>query len=310
MITSITSGQEKQYQRLVEDAASFGRDLALKKVPLDRDGLQRLFENGDEFKSAVAKVIVAKTRELSISNQFADEEVRSTYTYPPEYRLRQIGEQVERIAKVLSLSPDNAYAYIRDTLPKLSLPEGIEGIGWGAFPSVDAIARRHFPEVTDPAERLCRATDLVLALIGKSRKFTNYRVGEILPDRYRMHARTAHALGVIAEQQPGDIQIFPFQFGIRHRGRSMRHAREVFLGPEFGLSAFHGGAQTLIHPERFVRWEQLHVDCPGDEYAPDADGRWDGVPVFDFLGGKVRFDTHRFVHAHGLFGSASGFLPQ
>jgi hypothetical protein len=48
-ITSITDGQKKQYLRFVEDAA----ERALKEVGLDKDGLQRLIEHGDEFQSHI-----------------------------------------------------------------------------------------------------------------------------------------------------------------------------------------------------------------------------------------------------------------
>ena len=59
--TSITAGQQKQYKRFVEDAA----ERALKETALDKDGLQKLIENGDEFQSRIVTAI----RELSVSNQ-------------------------------------------------------------------------------------------------------------------------------------------------------------------------------------------------------------------------------------------------
>ena len=46
-ITSITDGQRKQYRRFVEDAA----DKVLAEARIDKDGLQKLIENGDEFQS-------------------------------------------------------------------------------------------------------------------------------------------------------------------------------------------------------------------------------------------------------------------
>jgi hypothetical protein len=164
--------------------------------------------------------------------------------------------------------------------------------------------------VTDPAERYCRAVILILEAIGNSRTFTNYRKGQILPDRYRMHERTAGKLRIIALAQPGDIQIFPFQFGIRHRGRSMRRAREVFITSEFGLGGFHGGTQLLIHPERLICWEQLHMDLPGDEFAPDRRGEFSRAPYLDFNDGKVRFNTGRVSCPLQFFGSSSAFCPQ
>jgi hypothetical protein len=276
------------------------------KAGLDDDGAQYLNEN-PEFPVALTEVI----RRHSIANQFASEEVASTYGYPAEYKgPKPIAEQITFIAKLLLLSPDRALEFVKTTFPTLSLPEGIEGIGWGAFPTVDAVAERHFRKVTDPAERYCRAVILILEAIGTSRTFTNYRKGQILADRYRMHERTAGKLRIIASAQPGDIQIFPFQFGIRHRGRSMRRACEVFIALEFGLGAFHGGSQLLVHPERLVRWEQLHMDLPGDEFAPSAVGAFSGAPYLLFHGGGVGFDAGHVSAPGRVCGSVSAFLPQ
>lgn len=51
-ITSITSGQKKQYLRFVEDAA----ERALGEVGLDKDGIQKLIEHGDEFQACLLPV--------------------------------------------------------------------------------------------------------------------------------------------------------------------------------------------------------------------------------------------------------------
>ena len=48
-LQAITSDQEKQYRRFVED----GSNLALKEVNPDKDGLQRLFARGGEFQAYV-----------------------------------------------------------------------------------------------------------------------------------------------------------------------------------------------------------------------------------------------------------------
>jgi hypothetical protein len=66
----------------------------------------------------------------------------------------------------------------------------------------------------------------------------------------------------------------------------------------------------LTHPEREVQWEQLHVDCAGDEFAPDADGDFSDAPIFGFDGGKVKFYADWFGNAHGSYGSASAFVSQ
>lgn len=298
MKSSITDGQKKQYMRFVEDAA----ERALQEANLDKDRIQKLISQGGKFQTS----IIAAIRELSISNQYADEEVRSNYSYPDEYKgPKPIKEQVKALAEILSLDPTSALEYVKN-LPEL--PEGAEG--WFAIPAITALAKKHFPEVTDSAKQYCRAVQLIHQKIADSRSFYNYRDGQITTERLRVHARTAHALNQITEMQPGDILIVAAQFGLRHRGRSVRRAREVFVANEFGLGSLAVGSMLLTHPEREVQLEQLHMDCAGDEFAPVADGQFCNAPLFTFGGGKVKFGTCFVVHARGDYGSASAFVPQ
>ncbi len=282
-------------------------EAVLNKAKLDDDRAQRLIENGDELKGGLRELIA----KLSVPNQFASEEVAPAYGYPAEYRgPKPIGEQVDILAKIFGLSLGYTSDFIANQMPKFELPEGAEG--WFAIPSVEAVRKRFFPEVTDPAEAYCRAVMLVLEKLGASRKFKNWREGEITPDRLRVTARTASAMDLLAQQQPGDILILPAQFGKLHGGRSVRRAREVMVHPQFGLGAFAVGSMALTHPERFVRWQELDVDCAGDEFAPDADGQFVNAPFFVVLYDVVGlgFDTLWYRYALDLYGSASGFFPQ
>jgi hypothetical protein len=77
---------------------------------------------------------------------------------------------------------------------------------------------------------------------------------------------------------------------------------------EFGLGAFAVGSMILTHPEREIRWEQLHIDCAGDECSEDADGVFSLAPFFFFFDG-VGFDAGGCSSANERYGSASGFLP-
>ena len=134
---------------------------AYDKAKLDDGRAQRLNENGGEFQAGLRELIAR----FSVSNQFASEEVASSYAYPDEYRgPKPIGEQVDILAKVFGLSPGFTSDFIEKQLPKLALPEGVDG--WFAIPSLDAVAKRFFPEVTDPAERYCRAVNLLLEKLG------------------------------------------------------------------------------------------------------------------------------------------------
>lgn len=66
----------------------------------------------------------------------------------------------------------------------------------------------------------------------------------------------------------------------------------------------------LTHPERLVSYDDLWIDCAGDEYAPVAVGGFSGAPFFSFVGGEVEFAADWFDDARSDYGSASGFLPQ
>ena len=82
------------------------------------------------------------------------------------------------------------------------------------------------------------------------------------------------------------------------------------MANEFGLGAFASSIMVLTHPERLVQWEQLHVDCAGDEFSPGADGDFSSAPVFYFYDGKVEFSAYWCDHANRDYGSASAFLSQ
>mgnify|MGYP001566204659 CR=1 FL=1 len=272
------------------------------KSKLDDARAQRLNERGGELQDGIAKLIA----ELSMSDQYANEEVRSNYTYPKEYKgPKPIVDQVKAIAKIFGLDSSQALEFAKN-LP--ALPDGAEG--WFAIPSVDALAKKHFPEATDPAQKYCQAVQLVHAKIAASRSFYNYRERQITPAQLRVHARTAHALDLIAETQKGDILIVAAQLGMRHRGKSVRRAREVFVANEFGLGSLAVSSIVLTHPERLVRWEELDMDCSGDEFSPEADGDFSKSPYFLFHDGKVKFDAYFVGGPRDFFGSVSGFLSQ
>lgn len=299
-ITSITDGQKKQYLRFVEDAAA----RALKDAGLDKDGIQKLIENGDEFQAR----IVTGIKELSVSNQFADEEVKSSYAYPKGYKVKGITEQTNILRQ---LFPGIGFA--DEKIAEQPLPPNAEG--WFAIPKWETLA----PTYGEAVEK-------VLAMIASKRKVYNYRPGQLGAEYLRQHVKTVKMFQKLGdEQKDHDILVVPAQFGLRHKGRSVRRAREVFAANEFGLGAFAIGIMLLTHPEREVQWEQLHLDCAGDEFALDADGRgsralvscasrrtggFSGAPLFRFYDGKVEFSASWFGFAYGDGGSASAFVSQ
>ena len=270
-----TEGQFEQTTRVVVDAVR----KALK--PLGKEAAQRVHTRGNEA-------------ELSVSDQYGNEEVETGYNYPPQYRVKPLAEQIETLAKLFNLDGAKAYAYASN-LP--ALPEGAEG--WFAVPRFEAVGNTYGD-----------AVEKVIGLIAKSRKLKNWREGQLHEHYLRQSERTQWMMAKLVEGQEGDILVIPAQFGFRHRGKSVRRARETFYDNEFGLSSFTVGTMLLTHPEREVEWEQLHIDCSGDEYSPDADGQFVNAPLFDWNDGGLRFYGYWTSNADKQYGSASGFLPQ
>lgn len=234
-------------------------------------------------------------RELSVSNQFANEEVKSTFRYPKGYKAKPIMAQTNILRQ---LFPGIGYAD-EGFASRLSLPQGAEA--WFAIPRWEKLAATYN-----------EAVELVLRKIAETRKFTNYREGQLGPDRLRQHARSIEMWAMLGEQQKDyDTLVVPAQFGFMHRGHSVRRAREVFMASEFGLGAFANGIMLLTHPERLVSYDDLWIDCAGDEYDyPGVADRFFNAPYFSFRGGGVRFGTYWVDDARGLCGAASGFALQ
>lgn len=273
------SGKFENYRRLTMTTQSVTSiaDEQKKQPP----GIHTLKENGDED-------------ELSVSDQFADEEMRSNYAYPEDYKVKGITEQ---IAILRQLFPGIGFA--DEKIAEQPLPPNAEG--WFAIPKWEKFAMTYG-----------EAVEKVLAMIGSKRKFCNHREGQLGAGYLQQHAETVKAFQKLADQQKGhDILVVPAQFGLRHRGRSVRRAREIFTDDEFGLGAFAIGIMTLTHPERFVHWKQLHVNCAGDEFSPDADGDFSYAPIFRFSDGGVEFYAYWYFDTNENDGSASAFVsPQ
>ena len=229
------------------------------------------------------------------TNQFVDEEKKSSYVYPASYKVKGITEQINILRR---LFPDIGTA--DEKLAEQSLPANAEG--WFAIPRWQGVAETHN-----------EAIEKVLDLIKKQHKgkFHNWRKDKLGKHYLRQHERTVAMLKKLSNQQNGnDILVMASQFGFRHRDRSVRRARELFSASEFGLGAFEIGCMLLTHPERLASNNSLWIYCAGDEYSIEADGLFDSVPFFYFSKKDIRFDAYRNSRTSDMYGSASAFLSQ
>jgi hypothetical protein len=300
--TSATDGQLKQIKRVATDAA----EKAIADFGLDKDGAQRVHAHGDELAEAIHTAVTASLKDLSVSDKFKNEEVDSKYGYLSGYKPKGLNEQCNQLRILFQgIGFPNQDLLAQIEKGEVELPKNAEG--WFAIPNW-----MKNPKIFGAtySEALLKVIDTIKQT--RSGKFYNYREGQLDEKRLRQSARTQKFWKELSQAQGDpDILIVPAQFGIRHRGRSVRRAREVFLTNEFGLGAFAVGTMVLTHPERLQHYDDLWVDCAGDEFDDSgSDVRFDRAPFFKFFDGEVEFDAGCVGHAFGLYGAASGLVPQ
>lgn len=277
-------------------------EAAYNKSKLNDSRAQLLNERGGELKEGIMKLI----SELIVSNRFANEEVFSDYTYPNEYNgPRPIVDQILILSEIMNLDPKEALEYAKQ-LP--SLP--VKAEGWFAIVS-NAGLKKLFPQITEETERYCVGVRFIFDKIAASRKFFNYRDGQILSNQLRVNSETVSALDQIASKQSGDILIVAGQLGMLHKGRSVRRARDCFEGNEFGLGLIAVSSILLTHPNRLACREELGIYCLGDDFNDfnDADS-FIRSPTVDFYNDEVEVDAIYSNYPLEDYGSASAFIPK
>ncbi len=292
--TPITSPQKRKIAALVSEAT----EKVIEEMGLDKEGAQWVIEmNGDEFAAAVREKVRELLTRLSVSDQFADEEVASNYGYLSGYKQpKGITEQTNRLRELI-----RGVGFADEKLAELPLPKLAEG--FFAIPKWETVAPTY-------GEAVQKVQDLLRAQRGG--KFYSYREGQLGPLHLRQSARSVAFWKRLADAQKGyDILVVPAQFGKRDGiSRSVRRSRVVFTAQEFGLGAFASGIMLLTHPERLQHYDDLWIDCAGDEYAPGADDQFVNAPYFYFDVDGLEFDAFGVGSYYDFCGSASAFSPE
>lgn len=283
----------------------------------DNDRKQRLIENGGEFQSELKKLV----ERFSVTDQYAYEEVPSSYGYLSGYKsidrktafedvMYDLHNQYDILTKLLSISIDEDRDLRFGTKPQYdvmyakkiweNLPEGAEKLF--LIPRWEKVAPTY-------GEAVQKVFDLIKQTHNGA--FHNYRDGELGPDQLCQSAKAKSMFQKLGDEQKyQDILVVPAQFGIRHRGRSVRRAREVMNANECGLGAFAIGIMLLTHPKRLQHRDDLRIYCAGDEFAPLVDGVFSLSPIFLFYNDELKFHAYVVSRAFDRCGSVSAFVPQ
>ncbi len=262
----------------------------------------------DVYLGELSDLVTDFIKKRRVREEYANEEVASKYGYLSGYK--KPDDLNAQCNQLCILFPGIGFAN-QDLLTRIEnrevkLPANAEG--WFAIPNW-----RKNPKIF--GSTYSEAVQKVLDTIKKARdgKFYNYRDGAIDENHIRQSACSVQFWDELAKAQgDADILIIAAQFGIRHRGRSVRRARVIMedtMG-EFGLGAIAVGSMLLTHPIRLQHYDDLWIDCAGDEFSPDGDGVFSKSPCFCFSDDEVEFDARDVDVAHGRYGASSGFSPQ
>ncbi|MFA6194668.1 MAG: hypothetical protein WC719_02900 [Patescibacteria group bacterium] len=265
--------------------------------------------------------------------EFNFEESRKTWgRYPKAYLgPKNIFEQIAMIGDIFGLNTAQA-AKFASNLP--IMPAGAEGCF--AIAKISALARKHFPDLSDPRDQYCAAVRLGLKELAARCDFVNTLRGEILveelhreppslfsitSEKLRQTDLSLQAMEILEKEQPGDILIIPGQFGLRYQDCSVNNALWAMFdkGNEFSPGVFAGICMNLCHLDRYDFNDDLVAELDpvyaGDEVSRNADGIFSEVPSFFVFQGAPGQKNRLVLGAdspasHALvFGAVSFFLP-
>lgn len=207
------------------------------------------------------------------------------YTYPKNYKNKPVTEQLKTLKAI--------FPEIKNTKGEIDLATEIETEGQFIIPNPKLFGTYN------------EAVAKVLEALKSSRTCYDWREGKWgieylkqLPVKEQFWSKQE------------DMIVISAQFGQQHAGESVKTVRESTQDNELPFGVYEVGIMLLTHPERLQSYDDLFIDCPGDEYSYSGDGVFSKAPIFNFYGGELLFGTYVVSDARDNYGSASGFGPQ
>ena len=196
------------------------------------------------------------TQSLSVSSQFADEEVKSSYEDPKGYKAQPTLEEnladIEKELKILREFPNLIHSdYDRAFVDQIRrkeviLPQGAER--WTLIPRWQTLAPTYGAAIAS-----------VLTMIASKPKFYNYRDDQLGAEYLQQHVKTVKMFQTLGDEQEACLPV----------GRD----HDIFVVPaQCGLGSFAVGIMLLTHLER-------------------EDSDFLLVPFFSFHDGGIKFDA-------------------
>lgn len=297
-MSDATLAQGKQLAELIlreENSREFVQNL------IERWGVVQLIGRGEVDQATLIEA-------LRHINPYTNEKVEPRFFYPEGYKPNPVEEQVRiLLGRFDWLDTSHVSEFVA------SWSEYGQADGIYVIPKPTVLAAKL--GIEDPWTNFgLLAEKGPVAALSETRKFYNYRSGRMGPEYYRLHGEAKSELAALEATQPGDVLVFPAQTGRLYAGFSVRNAQEEIKRVEkpyqWPLPSYIVGWILFANPHRLTRYEDLAIDCPGDEYSFEVGGQFEVSWYFSFSGGKLGFLSRLFGDANGKFGSASGFVRQ
>lgn len=298
--TEITKGQKRQLKRFLIDAVQkMDIEELLEELEMEKESVQRIIERGGLLSSNIKSATKEAFIELSLESKYPEEEVESNYGYISGYvKPRGINEQYRILEK-------NFKVYGLPNMDVIFQPTELPTEGWFLIPKWEAIAKTYTEAVYKVMAKIKRTGSKKVER-AVNRTFCLGSPNHIIKETQEK----MDAMGKMNVDQGGrNYTVIPAQFGIRHRGRSHRKAKEEhFLSNEFSLGLFEIGIMILTHPERLKRNEDLFIICGGDCYHSRYKGASMRVPVLTCENESVFLDEYWNNNAYEYCGAATAFF--
>lgn len=243
-----------------------------------------------------------KVTSLAISPKYQHEETKSDYGYS-KYK---VPKPLEKQVKLLK----NFFPSLGDNPTVGNFESFLTNVfeGWFAIPNIwrpePVLLGSYHEQVT-----------VIFNLIKKSRGNFHFSGHSNLKEEFDFSSikeldYSKNILQKLSQDQGDpDILVIPAQFGLQHRGRSIRRAYKVMLDKgQFPLGLFISGVMLLTHPERLQDIQDLEIACPGDEF--HNQNLKDTIFSFRFCNGGILLNQQWTKIICLYSGSTSGFILQ
>lgn len=165
-----------------------------------------------------------------------------------------------------------------------------------------------FPHWSKIAKTYSAAVQKRIDEIEATRPFHNWRKGQIDESHIRETKEKIAGMKTVTKKEIVTMEV---QLGQKWKDTAVQDVRKQYTEGEIGMGAYEMLTILLINPKILSNYNDLWIDCPGDEFDDsDSDDRFDHAPYLRFHGAEVGFSTRLVSFALVIFGSASGFVPQ